>query len=51
MSALYDADTLSQMYEMAIGDAAYSFWYVDMTQRKKEDMFWIRFEKRMKVKE
>ena len=44
MSAIYDVDTLTQMYEMAIGDADYSFWYVDITHRKKEDMFWIRFE-------
>ena len=49
LTALYDVDTLNQMYEMAIGDADYSL-YLDMIQRRKQDMFWIRFEKRLIVK-
>ena len=44
LSALYDTDVLLQMYNLATADD-YSFWYIDMTQRRKDDMFWIRFEK------
>ena len=36
------------MYELAFGDADYSFLYVDMTQRPKTK---IRFEQRLVVKE
>ena len=39
VSALYSVDMLNQMYDMAIGDADYSFWYVDMTHRQKEDIY------------
>ena len=50
LSALYDTDVLLQMYNLATADD-YSFWYIDMTQRRKDDMFWIRFEKKMTVKD
>ena len=35
-----------QMYKMAI-DEPYSFWYVLLTAKKREEMFFLRFEKRM----
>jgi hypothetical protein len=47
LSALYPVNVLREMYEMAVGDQPYSFWYVNMSAREKADMFWIRFEEKM----
>ena len=47
LSALYPIKTLLEMYELAVNDQDYSFWYVNMSARKKEDMFYIRFEEKM----
>jgi hypothetical protein len=47
LSALHPIKVLREMYEMAISDEDYSFWYVRMSAQKKEDMFWIRFEEKM----
>ncbi len=46
ISAVYDMKTLEQMYQMATDDP-YSFWYILFTARKKEDMFFLRFEQKM----
>ena len=46
ISAVYDVKTLEQMYQLATDDP-YSFWYILFTARKKEDMFFLRFEQKM----
>jgi hypothetical protein len=46
ISAVYDVKTLEQMYQMATDDP-FSFWYILFTARKKEDMFYLRFEQKM----
>jgi hypothetical protein len=48
LSAIHPVKTLLEMYNMAVSDAPYSFWYVNMTA-KVEDMFWIRFEEKLIV--
>ena len=48
LSALADMKTLYHMYNMAIEDEDYSFWYVLLTAKKSE-MFHIRFDKRMTI--
>ena len=46
ISAVYDVKTLEQMYQLATDDP-YSFWCILFTARKKEDMFFLRFEQKM----
>jgi hypothetical protein len=46
ISAVYPVKTLEEMYQMAT-DEPYSFWYILFTAKKKEDMFYLRFEKKM----
>jgi hypothetical protein len=46
ISAVYDMKTLEKMYQMAT-DEPFSFWYILLTARKKEDMFFLRFEQKM----
>ena len=46
ISALYAPETLQRMYETATEDP-FSFWYILMTAKSKEDMFFLRFEQRM----
>ena len=46
LSAVYDKATLLEMYEAATKDL-YSFWYIYLAARKREDMFFLHFEKRM----
>jgi len=47
LSALYPKQTLHDMYEAAITDKDHSFWYVLLTAKKKEDMFFVRFEEKL----
>ncbi len=47
LSALYPVATLLEMYEMAVNDQDYSFLFINMSARNKEDMFYIRFEEKM----
>jgi hypothetical protein len=47
LSALYPVATLLEMYEMAVNDQDFSFLYINMSARKKEDMFYIRFEEKL----
>ena len=46
LSAVYDKGTILQMYEQATAEP-YSFFYVNLTAKRREDMFWLRFEQRM----
>jgi hypothetical protein len=46
ISAVYPIKTLEEMYQMAT-EEPFSFWYILFTARKKEDMFFLRFEKKM----
>ena len=48
LSALANSRTLFKMYNMAMEDEDYSFWYVLLTAKKAE-MFHIRFDKRMTI--
>ena len=45
-SALYDKKTLLRMYEHAT-DEPFSFWYLLLTAKRKEDMFYLRFDGKM----
>ena len=47
LSALYPPHVLYEMYETAISDEDHSFWYINLVAKKKEDMFFIRFEHKM----
>ena len=47
VSNYYDKKTLLQMYELAVNDQPYSFWYINLAASKLEDVFWLRFEHRM----
>jgi hypothetical protein len=49
ISAVYDMKTLEKMYQMATDDP-FSFWYILFTARKKEDMFFLRFEQKMLIR-
>ena len=44
LSALHPVPTLHRMYETAINDEEHSFWYINLVSKKKEGMFFIRFE-------
>jgi energy-coupling factor transporter ATP-binding protein EcfA2 len=46
LSAVYSKDQLLEMYEMATREP-YSFWYIHLAAKRREDMFFLRFEKRM----
>ena len=46
LSAVYDKSTLMEMYELATREP-YSFWYIHLAAKRREDMFFLRFEKRM----
>ena len=46
LSAIYDKRTLLSLYQKAT-EEPYSFLYVLLTAKKKEDMFFERFEHRL----
>ena len=46
LSAVYPVKTLEEMYNLAT-EEPYSFWYINLTAKKKDDMFFLRFEQRM----
>ena len=46
LSALYPPNILYEMYEAAIAED-YSFWYINLVAKRKEDMFFVRFEEKM----
>jgi hypothetical protein len=48
VSAVYDKKTLLEMYNVAT-EEPFSFLYVALTAKKKEDMFFVRFDKKLTV--
>jgi hypothetical protein len=46
LSALYPRKTLEAMYHAAT-EEPYSFWYIDLAAKKREEMFYLRFERPM----
>ena len=46
ISAVYPVKTLRKMYDLATAEP-YSFWYILLTAKRKEDMFFLRFEHKM----
>ncbi len=48
VSAVYDKKTLMDMYNLAT-EEPYSFMYVALTAKKKEDMFFVRFDKKIMI--
>ena len=51
LSAIYPLDILHEMYQTAVYDEDYSFWYINFTKKRKEDMFYVRLEHRMVLDE
>jgi hypothetical protein len=49
LSALFPIPVLLEMYETAINDEDYSFWYLNLVAKKKEDMGFVRFQHKMVV--
>ena len=49
LSALFPLQVLHEMYETALNDQDFSFWYINLVAKKKEDMMFIRFEHKMVV--
>jgi hypothetical protein len=49
LSALFPLNVLYEMYETAINDQDYSFWYINLVAKKREDMMFVRFEHKMVV--
>ena len=47
LSALYPVRVLREMYATAITDEDHSFWYINLVAKKKEDMFYVRFDHKM----
>ena len=48
LSSVYSLRELMEMYELATSEP-YSFWYILLTAKRKEDMFFLRFEQRMRL--
>ena len=46
ISAVYPVKVLEEMYELAVSEP-HSFWYILLTAKKREDMFYLRFESEM----
>jgi hypothetical protein len=46
VSAVYDKKTILDMYNLAT-EEPYSFLYVDLVAKKKEDIFFVRFDKKI----
>jgi len=48
LSAIYPVKVLQEMYEEAVSEP-YSFWYINLVAKKKEDMFYVRFEHKLLI--
>ena len=48
-SALVDKKSLYDMYQQAVNDAPYSFFYINTNAKDVNNMFFIRFEKRFEI--
>lgn len=46
LSALYDKRTLLKMYTIAT-EAPHAFWYIDLSAKRREDMFYVNFLQKM----
>ena len=46
LSAVYSKEQLLEMYELATREP-YSFWYIYLAAKRREDMFFLRFDKRL----
>ena len=46
LSALYPPNILHEMYQEAISED-HSFWFIDLVAKRKEDMFFLRFEEKL----
>ena len=44
-SALVDKKTLYEMYQQAVNDKPYSFFYINMNSKDINKMFYVRFDK------
>ena len=49
--ALLDKDTLRQLYETAVNDRPYSFLRVRLNAKSLDDMFSVRFDRRISFSE
>lgn len=47
LSALHPPHVLYEMYHTAIEDEDFSFWYINLVARRREDIFHIRFDHKM----
>lgn len=47
LSALYDKQTIQDIYRKATSDGPHSFLYVNLTAKKPEDMFFLNLEKKI----
>ena len=47
LSALFPLPVLYEMYEEAINDQDYSFWFIDLVAKNKEDMMFVRSKRRL----
>ncbi len=45
--AIYPANVLHEMYKAAIEDEDHSFWFINMVAKKKDDMFFVRFDQKI----
>ena len=48
-SALVDKKSLYDMYQQAVNDAPYSFFYINTNAKDVSNMFFVRFEKRFEI--
>ena len=46
LSAVHPIKTLQEMYELAVREP-FSFWYILLTAKRPEEMFFLRFEQRL----
>ena len=50
VSAVYDKKTLLQLYNLATFEP-YSFLYCNLRAKSKQEMCWIRFDKRIEIED
>ena len=50
LSALYDKKTLLELYNIATGEP-HSFWYVNLMNKSKKDMFYMNFDRKLEVED
>ena len=50
VSALIDKKSLMEIYNLATAEA-YSFLYVKLTAKKKDDIFMVKFDKKITIED